>query len=236
MSACVPTTTCATPFAISSRIFFAPTEPVSSDAPHAELRAERLERQEVLLGERLRRRHQRALAARLDRAQERVERDDRLAGADVALQQPLHRRGAREVGVDLGDRALLVLGERERQRRRGSARSARPAAPSDGATASVVARRRDDELQREQLVEREPPPRPLRLAARRRGKWSAASASRCSGRSSSRRQRDRVRNAACAASAARTSSRSRVGRDLLARRVDRREVGRRCAPRRCRSS
>ncbi len=85
-------------------------------AADAELHADPLDREEVLLGERLGRRHQRALAARLDRAQERVERDDRLARADVALEQALHRRRAREVGVDLCDRLLLVLGQLERER------------------------------------------------------------------------------------------------------------------------
>ena len=96
-------------------------------AANAELRAERLEGQEVLLGERLGRRHQRALPARLHRPQQRVERDHGLAGADVALQEPLHRRRLRQVEVDLGDRPLLVLGQLERQHGRGSGRSARPA-------------------------------------------------------------------------------------------------------------
>ena len=84
--------------------------------PDAELGAEPLDREEVLLGERLRRRHQRALAAALDRPEQRVERDRRLARADVALEQPLHRRRPGEVGVDLGDRVLLRGRERERQR------------------------------------------------------------------------------------------------------------------------
>ena len=95
-----------------------PAELVSSPTRDAELAAELLDREEVLLGERLRRRHQRALVAALDRAQERVERDDRLPRPDVALEQPLHRHRAREVAVDLGDRLLLVLGELERQRPR----------------------------------------------------------------------------------------------------------------------
>jgi hypothetical protein len=85
------------------------------NAPHAELRAQRLERQEVLLGKRLRRRHQRALPLVLDRAQQRVQRDDRLPRSDIALQKPLHRRRLRKVEVDLGDGALLVLRERERE-------------------------------------------------------------------------------------------------------------------------
>ena len=75
-------------------------------AGDAELRADALDREEVLLGERLGRCHQRALTAGLDRAQERVERDDGLAGADVALEQPLHRGRAGEIGIELGDRRL----------------------------------------------------------------------------------------------------------------------------------
>ena len=69
----------------------------------------------MLLGEGFRRRHQRALALVLDRAQEGVQRDDRLPGTDVALEQPLHRRRLGEIEVDLGDRAFLMLGERERK-------------------------------------------------------------------------------------------------------------------------
>ena len=91
-------------------------ELVSRPARDAELRAERLEREEVLLGERLRGRHERPAEAGLDRAQQRVERDDRLPRADVALQEPLHRHRAREVGVELGDGLLLGRGQRERQR------------------------------------------------------------------------------------------------------------------------
>jgi hypothetical protein len=53
--------------------------------PDTELAAEPLDREEVLLGEGLRGRHQRALATRLDRAEQRVQRHRGLAGADVAL-------------------------------------------------------------------------------------------------------------------------------------------------------
>jgi hypothetical protein len=98
----------------------------------------------------------------LDRAQQRVQRDDRLPRADVALQQPLHRRRLREVEIDLGDRTLLVLSERERQD---------VAIPLDQLTRLRervrdrvrVAGTRNDELQREQLVEREPLSRLLGL-------------------------------------------------------------------------
>ena len=76
-----------------------------------ELGAQTLDGQEVLLGERLRRRHQRALTAAFDRTEQRVERDRRLARPDVPLEQALHGRRQREVGVDLDDRVLL--GSRE---------------------------------------------------------------------------------------------------------------------------
>ena len=70
-------------------------------AADAEVVADSLDGEEVLLGQGLRRRHQRALVAVLDRPQERVERDDRLPRADVALQEPLHRPLIGEVAADL---------------------------------------------------------------------------------------------------------------------------------------
>ena len=54
-----------------------------------ELAADRLDRQEVLLGKRLGRGHQRALSPVLDCAKQRVERDHGLSGANVALQEPM---------------------------------------------------------------------------------------------------------------------------------------------------
>ena len=61
--------------------------------------------EEVLLGQNLRRRHERHLQAVLHRHQRRQQRDDRLARADVALQQPVHRRRALHVFDDLFQRA-----------------------------------------------------------------------------------------------------------------------------------
>ena len=58
----------------------------------------------VLLGEDLGRRHERDLEAVLHRDDRGQQRDDRLAGADVALQQPLHRPRLLHVGDDLGER------------------------------------------------------------------------------------------------------------------------------------
>ncbi len=69
----------------------------------------------VLLGEHFGGCHERTLVAALDRDEQGRERNHGLARTDVALQQPVHRRGAREVVLDLGEGALLVAGEGERQ-------------------------------------------------------------------------------------------------------------------------
>ena len=61
-------------------------------------------RSHVLLGEQLGRRHDRRLIAVLDREQRGEQRDDRLAAADVALQQTLHAPIAAHVGDDLANR------------------------------------------------------------------------------------------------------------------------------------
>ena len=78
---------------------------------------ERLQRAEVLLRERLGRRHQRRLMSGLDRAQHREDADHRLAAAHLPHQQPLHRLCAGEILVDLLDGPPLVTGQLERQRR-----------------------------------------------------------------------------------------------------------------------
>ncbi len=74
----------------------------------------------MLLRQHLGRRHQRRLRAGLHRAQHGEQRHQRLAGADIALQQPQHavRRG--QVGVDLGQRLQLRRrgGEAEARQRR----------------------------------------------------------------------------------------------------------------------
>ena len=72
-------------------------------------------RQVVLVGQDLGRRHERDLQAVLHRDERREQRDDRLAGADVALQQPVHRLGALHVGDDFAQRRLLAVGQLERQ-------------------------------------------------------------------------------------------------------------------------
>src|SRR5215813_8728360 len=71
----------------------------------------------VLLGQNLRRRHQGRLVAVLDRDDHRLNRDDRLAAAHVALQQAVHRLVAGHIIDNLFQRPLLRLGRMERQYR-----------------------------------------------------------------------------------------------------------------------
>jgi hypothetical protein len=53
--------------------------------------------------------------AALHRGEHGGDRHHRLADADVALEQPVHRVGPGEVGGDLGDRPPLAFGEPEGQ-------------------------------------------------------------------------------------------------------------------------
>ncbi len=71
--------------------------------------------QEVLLGKDLGRRHEGHLQPVLHGHERRQQRDDRLAGAHVALQQPVHRLRALQVVDDLLQRLLLAVRQTERQ-------------------------------------------------------------------------------------------------------------------------
>ena len=184
----------------------------------------------MLLGEGLRGRHQRALTPVLDRAQERVERYDRLPRADVPLQETLHGNGAHEIDVDVLDRALLMLGQAKREY----------VAIAGNEVAGGTERRRDlrltfpaprsqTDLQDEQLVEGEPRTTFLRLLARPRPVQSPQ-------RIASLRQalallhsgRERVQSRP---RQRRTDELAELlRRDLLARRIDGREVRRRRRP------
>ena len=64
----------------------------------------------VLLGEHLGRREHRRLPAGVDDGEHRAQRDHRLARADLALEQPVHRVLGGQVGEDL--RADLLLARR----------------------------------------------------------------------------------------------------------------------------
>ena len=120
-----------------------------------------LQRRKVLFGERLGRRHQRRLLVLVDGAQHRVERHDRLAAADLAHQQPLHRDRLGQVGRDLLDRPPLVACELEGERLLEPARAHRPApAQADRACSrpAQVAASQEQQLRQQQLIEGEPRP------------------------------------------------------------------------------
>ena len=70
----------------------------------------------MLAGENLGRRHHRRLPSGFDHVGHRQERDDGLARADVALQQPDHALLRPEIGADVVDRLQLRLGQRKGQR------------------------------------------------------------------------------------------------------------------------
>ena len=224
----MPTTTSAP--SAAARVFFGDAL-VSSAQRDAELCADALDRQEVLLGERLGRRHQRALPPVLDGAQERVERDDRLAGADVALQQPLHRRRALEIDVDLAHDLLLVRRERERQRLAVALDQLAGLAERRCERALALRRAaRDADLQQEQLLEREPLPPDLRLVLGLRmveHEERVALQRQCLAVAELGRQRVEVVDDV--PERVRDERAQPLRRDLLARGIDGREVGGRLA-------
>jgi hypothetical protein len=112
----------------------------------------------VLLGERLRRRHQRRLVARFQRPQHRVDRDHGLAGADLPHQQALHRLAGVEVGLDLVERLQLIAGRLERQRFEPAADQVAGLAEAGRRTSRAVRplARRQQRLVEKQLFEAEP--------------------------------------------------------------------------------
>ncbi len=122
---------------------------------------------EVLLGQRLGRRHERALAPVLDRAQQREQGDHRLARSDLPHQQALHRAVLGQVGVDGVGGAQLVAGGREGQAAGQPALGQLPGRVERRRAARLVAPRPAGEqrhLQREQLVEGQALPAGLGVA------------------------------------------------------------------------
>jgi hypothetical protein len=146
-----------------------PHPPGEQGDAHGEALEQLRQRAGVLLGQDLGGGHQRRLVAVLHRAQHGEERHHRLPRAHVALQQPVHppRRG--HVLADLLQHLLLRAGEREGEapveglHQEVLALEGDPRARRHGA----VAGERVQELQEEELLERQPPPPLLRLGERR---------------------------------------------------------------------
>jgi hypothetical protein len=160
MSACVPTTSDSAPArACRARRRGARRSSSRSAAPGAPgRRHERLDGREVLLGQRLGRRHQRRLHPVLDRAEHGVQRDDGLARADLPHEQALHRAAAgRSASISSIARCWSPVGAN------GSC-SASQRSVSDGASVSAAASR------------------PARRSSRRRSWtiWSSSSSSKAS--------------------------------------------------------
>ena len=117
----------------------------------------------MLFGQDLGGRHERDLASAFDRLERGERSDDRLARADVALQQSLHRRRAFQVAADFGPNALLRTRQLERYAREQFGRQLAGARQHRRAPRRArFAMRLERELLREQLVDLEPCPRRMR--------------------------------------------------------------------------
>jgi hypothetical protein len=76
-----------------------------------------VQRAQMLFREQFGRRHQRGLKSGADRPRGGERRDDGLAAADIALQQPAHGMESGEIRGNCGDGSALRTGQPERQRR-----------------------------------------------------------------------------------------------------------------------
>ena len=139
-------------------------------AAHAAVGEVAVQGAEVLPGQHLGRGHQRRLMLVGHRHEQGVDGDGRLAGADVGLQEPLHRPFAGQVAANVGDGLVLVGGQGERKQpaNAGVEDRARRQDRRPAAVAHLAAPQRQAQLQEQELLVNEAPPRPERL--RRRGR------------------------------------------------------------------
>ena len=118
-----------------------------------------LEGEVVLLGQDLRGGHERGLVAVLERDDHREQRDHRLAGAHVALDQPVHGMRRLHVVRDLAQHALLGAGQVEGQDALDRLARARPSTCEGGALGPLpprLALQGVPELEEEELLEDQP--------------------------------------------------------------------------------
>jgi len=132
---------------------------------HAQRRQPAGEIREVLLRQDLGGGHERDAIAAFQRHQAAAGRDDGFAGADVALEQPPHGVGAGHIAAQLAQDAGLRAGQREAQPRQKGfdepvIAGARPGAGPGG---EVLPPKLNPPLQRQELLERQPPPGQFRL-------------------------------------------------------------------------
>ncbi len=112
----------------------------------------------VLFGQDLGRRHEGGLQPVLHRQHGRQHRDDGLAGADIALQQPVHRLGALHVFADLLEGGALTGGQLERQH--AAQRFANAIVHANGVSLALgvglAAPQQQPDLEAEELFENQP--------------------------------------------------------------------------------
>ena len=113
---------------------------------------------EVLARQHLGRGHDRRLVAGVDRHQRRVQCDERLAGADVTLQQDVHRVRPRHRRPDLAHRPSLGVGglERDRLQQPVRERTVEVVGHPCALCFHTMLAEGHPQLQREQLVELQP--------------------------------------------------------------------------------
>jgi hypothetical protein len=114
---------------------------------------ERRDGGKMLACQKLGRRHECRLAACFDHGRGGEQSHDRLAGANVAVQQPQHPVGLRKICDNVGDRALLRGCQRVGQRGdHSSAQKSLGGAAAARSFAHMTAQQRERELARKQFV------------------------------------------------------------------------------------